>query len=199
MKNKSLLVLTTFVLTTILSCGPIVQTVNMSNEALESYKSFAYLPSSNFDDSTLEYNDKTVGTKVIERVNSNLMKAGYTLDRENPDLLVLIRTMVDTETQTYKEPIYANYPYADLTPNVSPYYDPFYFTNYYDYNQIIGYDTDVYKYKEGTLIVDLVDRKSKKVVWRGTASDQIYKGNNSKVISTYVDDIFEQFPNVAGY
>ncbi|MBQ0732794.1 DUF4136 domain-containing protein [Aquimarina celericrescens] len=199
MKTKHLLFLTGLLVFTLFGCGPAVQTVKMSDEDLSKYSTFAYLPNSNFDDSNIGYNDKTVGSKVIERVNSNLSKAGYTLDRENPDLLVLIRTKTDTETETYTDPIYATYPYADLTPAVSPYYDPFYYTNYYDYNQIVGYETDVYKYKEGTLIVDLVDRKSKKVIWRGTASDQIYKDNNSKAISTYVDDIFDQFPNVAGY
>ncbi len=199
MKKTHVFFLGVLISLTILSCGPAVQTVKMSGDDLSKYSTFAYLPNSNFDDKSIGYNDKTVGSQVIERVNSNLSKAGYTLDRENPDLLVLIRTKTNKETRTYKDPIYASYPYVDLTPAVSPYYDPFYFTNYYDYNQIIGYETDVYKYKEGTLIVDLVDRASKKVIWRGTATDQIYRNNNSQAISQYVDDIFDQFPNVAGY
>ncbi|WP_378172172.1 DUF4136 domain-containing protein [Aquimarina sp. SS2-1] len=180
------------------SCGPTVQTVNKSNKQLKNYETFAYLPNSNVGGKNLGYDDQTVGKSVIESINNNMMKAGYTLDRDNPDLLVLIRTKTDTETITDTDPVYATYPYTSSIP-INPYYEPYYYNTYYQYNEIIGYDTDVYKYKEGTLIMDLVDRKTKKVVWRGTASDQIYSNNDSRAIAQYVDDIFEEFPTVAGY
>ncbi|MHA7057621.1 DUF4136 domain-containing protein [Aquimarina sp. M1] len=187
-----------FVSIFILSCGPAVQTVNKSDKNLKKYNSFAYLPNSNVGAKNLGYDDETIGMSVIKSVNENMKKSGYVLDRDNPDLLVLIRTKTDVEKVTDTDPVYATYPYTSSIP-VSPYYEPYYYNTYNQYNKIIGYDTDVYKYKEGTLMVDLVDRKTKEIVWRGTASDEIYSNNNSKAISQYVDDIFEEFPTVAGY
>ena len=178
------------------SCGPMVDTTKVSDVNLSSYKTFAYLPNSSINDKDLGYDDKTVGSEVVANVNRNLKDAGFTLDRENPDLLVLISTKTDVDTETVQEPVYASYPYAGTPAVVNPYYDPFYYTYYDSYNGVVGYDTETYKVKEGTLMVDLVDRKTKKVIWRGTASDEIYQANNSEVIAGYVDDIFDELPKI---
>ena len=51
-------------------------------------------------------------------------------------------------------------------------------------------------YVEGTLIVDLYDTKTKKMVWRGvataTASDKPYK--NTEKMNKALDKMFEKFP-----
>ena len=194
---KTIKLFTVICLVTLLgSCGPTVQTVKTSNVNLSNYRTFAYLPNTNFDDKEVGFNDSSVGYSVIQSVNTNLEKNGFELDRESPDLLVSIRTKMDVDKETVRDPMYATYPYATVRP-VSPYYDPFYYTYYNDYTRIIGYDRDTYKIKEGTLMIDLIDRKTKEVVWRGTASDQIYQSNNSEAISEYVDDIFDKLPRVA--
>ena len=180
------------------SCGPTVETVNTSDKKLSQYKSFAYLPNSNFDNLDMGYDDKTVGESVINQVNMNLKKAGYELDRENPDLLVLINTKTSTGVTKDADPIYATYPYNVSSP-VSPYYDPYYYNYYFGYGDVVGYDVNYDRYKDGTLIVDLVDRKTKEVIWSGAATDEIYMNNESKAISQYVDDLFKDFPTVADY
>jgi hypothetical protein len=49
---------------------------------------------------------------------------------------------------------------------------------------LIGYDTDVNTYKEGTLRLSLVDSETKNIVWKGTASNSIFKSQNeSKAIA----------------
>lgn len=195
MKNLKLYTLL-FISTILWSCGPNVNTTKMTNADLGKYDTFAYLPNTNFDDKDIGYNDKSVGYAVIQSVNKNLEKVGYELDRQKPDLLVSIRTKMDIDKETVKDPVYATYPYATARP-VNPYYDPFYYTYYNDYTQIVGYENDTYKLKEGTLMIDLIDRETKKIVWRGVASDQIYQNNNSQAISEYVDDIFKKLPNIA--
>jgi len=60
-----------------------------------------------------------------------------------------------------------------------------------------GYGTaTVDTYVEGTLVVDLYDAKTKKMVWRGvataTASDKPTK--NAKKINKALDKMFEKFP-----
>jgi hypothetical protein len=86
---------------------------------------------------------------------------GYTLDRTNPDLLVLLSTSTDLDTNITKEPVYATYPnYYGRSYGVSPYQN-YYYNGYSNYNQLIGYDTDLNTYKEGTLRLSLVDSKTK--------------------------------------
>ncbi len=181
-----------------MSCvGPKVSTEKMSSKDLGNYETFAYLPNSNFDEFNKFEDDNTVGLQVIENINKNMKKQGYEIDRDNPDLLVLISTMTDVEKTISKDPVYARYPrYYNSGYGVSPYYQSYYYYNYNSFNNIVGYETDVNKYKEGTLVLNLVDSASKNVIWKGIASDQIYKQNESRAISKFVDDMFEKFPKV---
>jgi hypothetical protein len=178
------------------ACGPVVNTTKTTSNDLSSYKTFAYLPNSNFEDLDKGYGNNNIGTTVIESVNTNMQQLGYTLDRTNPDLLVLLSTSTDLDTNVTKEPVYATYPnYYGRSYGVSPYYQNYYYNGYSGYNQLIGYDTDVNTYKEGTLRLSLVDSETKNIVWKGTASNSIYKSQNeSKAIAKFVDDMFAKYP-----
>ena len=54
---------------------------------------------------------------------------------------------------------------------------------------------DVNEYKEGTLIIDLINRENKQVVWHGAAKGSIYDGmsNIEEKINEVVEELFEQF------
>lgn len=182
----------------LISCGPRVTTTKTSSKNLGNYQTFAYLPNSNFDSNQSRFNNENVGKAVIESVNRNMRQLGYTLDRTNPDLLVLMSTSTDRETNVTTDPVYATYPnYYGRNYAVSPYYEPYYYNNYYGYNRLVGYDTDVNTYKEGTLRLSLVDRGTQNVIWKGTVSDAIYSNqNDSKAIAKFVDDMFAEFPDI---
>lgn len=181
----------------LIACGgPKVNTTKTTSNDLSVYKTFAYLPNSNFEDLDKGYGNNNIGTTVIESVNTNMQQLGYTLDRTNPDLLVLLSTSTDLDTNVAKEPVYATYPnYYGSSYGVSPYYQNYYYNGYSGYNRLIGYDTDVNTYKEGTLRLSLVDSETKNIVWKGTASNGIYKSENeSKAIAKFVDDMFAKYP-----
>jgi hypothetical protein len=61
-----------------------------------------------------------------------------------------------------------------------------------------GGGVDVYQYEEGSLIVDIVDARSKQLVWRGTATSIIDPGatpeERTERINEAVAKIFEDFP-----
>ncbi len=180
---------------TLFTCGPRVTTEKLSKTDLRDYNTFAYLPNSNFDDFEKFENDNSVGLAVIECVNENMKNQGYTIDRDNPDLLVLLSTSTDVEKTVTNEPVYATYPrYYNRRYAVSPYYANYYYNNYYGYTRLVGYEKEVNKYKEGMLILSLVDTNSKRVVWEGKASDLIFQQNESAAISEFVDDMFDEFP-----
>ena len=181
-------------LISIVSCGPKVSTTKTSNVDLSNYETFAYLPNANAEVEGKRYNDENINTLIVETVKNQMMQEGYNLDRDNPDLLVLISTKTDAETRTNTEVVYSTYPYTNRVNRVGPYYNNYYYRGYNTYTGVVGYDTNTYSYKEGTLIIDLVDRKTKETVWKGVASDNIYEQATDTEISKMVDDIFNEYP-----
>jgi hypothetical protein len=54
-------------------------------------------------------------------------------------------------------------------------------------------------YKVGTLVVDLFDTKTKKLLWRGISSDTLSNNSNQNIknLDKGVDKLFKQFPPVS--
>lgn len=182
------------VLVSLFSCGPRVTTTNPAGTNLSNYKTFAYLPNSNAEVEGMSYNDENINKGIIDAVRTNLKRNGFELERNNPDLLVLISTATDREVSTTTDPVYATYPYSRGVTSVRPYYGSNYYYGYGGYNSVVGYDTDTYAYKEGTLVVNLIDRKTKNTVWKGVSTDAIYDQTSQDAIRKMVDDIFAKFP-----
>jgi len=193
MKSIKITILTLFAFAFV-SCGPRVNTTKTSDVDLSNYDTFAYLPNANTKVDGKNYDDENINRVVVETVKSMMMKEGYSLNRDNPDLLVLISTKIDSETATETEAVYATYPYNRGINRVGPYYNNYYYSGYNTYSGVVGYDTDTYSYKEGTLIINLVDRKTKETVWKGIASDDIYNQTTDVEIRKMVDDIFKEYP-----
>ena len=54
---------------------------------------------------------------------------------------------------------------------------------------------DVREYQQGTLVIDVVDAKSKSLVWRATATDEVSSsGVSREKIAKTVQAMFERFP-----
>lgn len=60
--------------------------------------------------------------------------------------------------------------------------------------------TNVETYKVGTLVVDIFDANTKKLIWRGSASDTLSNNSekNIKELDKGVDKMFKHFPPNAG-
>lgn len=179
------------------TCGPTLTTTKMTEKDLGNYDSFAYLPNTNFEvPKDMAGQKDKVAKSVIKAMNKNMKQLGYTLDRDNPDLLVLLTTKFDKEQMRDVDAVYATYPYITAYP-VSPYYEPYYYNGYSNYGEFVGYDVDYSDYTVGTLIVDIIDRKTKKRIWTGTAEEAIYQYDTSAKITEYVNDIFDKYPTVS--
>jgi hypothetical protein len=76
----------------------------------------------------------------------------------------------------------------------------YYFTtrNRMDVTHYYGYwypHTSVYRYKEGTLILDIVDREEKQLIWRGWASGVLENRENlHKQIAYSVEKLLRRYP-----
>ena len=170
----------TFLLTLIVSCGPRVTTKKPTNDNLSKYSTFSYLPNAAIEMPDQAQNDN-VNTLVIQQINERMMDEGYKLDRSG------------TETDT--DPVYARYgAYNRSGLRVNSYYNNFYYRGYNTVPTVVGYDTDTYNYKEGTLIVQLVERSSNETVWKGVSSTSVYDSGTTQAMTQLVNAIFDEYP-----
>ncbi|MGB3798717.1 MAG: DUF4136 domain-containing protein, partial [Lewinella sp.] len=159
------------------------------------YSTFAYLPNADIAMQNADMDQEEVNQRIIETVNTQMQQQGYQINRDNPDLLVLISVKRNQQTERQTDPVYATYPYGTAgVSTVSPYYNNYYYNDFYNYGSVVGYDTDTYNYTEGTLIISLVDRESRNTVWKGMTSEAIYSGSTTDEIVGLVDDIFDEYP-----
>jgi hypothetical protein len=176
------------------ACGPTVSTTKQAGVNLSKFNTFAYLPNTGIEVPKQNETDEDVNELVIKTINANLQDAGYSINRNNPDLLVLVSTKIDFDSETIPDATYASYPYTAGAAAVSTYYGDYYYAGYSGFGNITGYNTDSYSYKEGTVVVDIVDRKTKKSVWKGSSSESIYDENQADAIANLVNEIFKKYP-----
>ena len=165
------------------SCSPGVQISADYDRSADfaSYKSFSL------------YNLKTTGSvnpidadRIALSVKNQMLSKGFTENKTNPDLMVNAVTVLKDKVSVSATTNYYGYggvyrPYGYWVPA----------------GRVAGYTTvSSYEYKDGTLIIDVVDAKTKRVVWQGTASAEIYKRpkDPEAVINATVAKIMTGFP-----
>ncbi|NJC26915.1 DUF4136 domain-containing protein [Neolewinella antarctica] len=180
------------------SCSPRVTTSRPTSADLSAYQTFAYLPNADVETKRAEDAER-VGGFVVDKVNKEMEMQGYTLDRDNPDLLVLISQRKETETRSDVDRVYTrNYNAAGTVGTVGTsayggYYNNYSYNGYNSYRDFVGYDRDYYNVKVGTVVVSLIDRENGNTVWRGMTSDRVYDQSTDDM-RAMVDDIFQAYP-----
>ncbi len=91
-------------------------------------------------------------------------------------------------------PVYTNYSYYRPGFYVGPYYRNYIYNNYFTVPRIAGNGIQQVPYKEGTIVIDLIDRRTNEIVWRGRAEDVVDPNNLDEELRLYVNAIFEKFP-----
>jgi hypothetical protein len=166
--------------------GPRITTDSDPSADFARYRSFAF------------YEPLAVETEGYSTPSSSRMKAavrrelesrGYVYDESAPDLQVNINAYVDERTDVYNTPQMETalyYSYRARSYVAVPYW-----TN----------RTDVYRYAEGTLNVDLVDAREKALVWEGVAVGRMARlkpAERAARIDATIADIFAEYPHRAG-
>ncbi|HEY8784083.1 MAG TPA: DUF4136 domain-containing protein [Mucilaginibacter sp.] len=153
--------------------------INKTN--LSNYHTFAWMPQTKDDNKKMT--SDLADTKIKDGATNALVAKGFRLDQQNPDLVVNYTRIVGRGTRT-------NY--------YSPYYDGFYpgwglgwglgfgwgwgwgyYRPYYYYGAPFAYYggltyAEKEHYKEGTLIIDLIDTHTRKIVWRGFGVGEVH-------------------------
>jgi hypothetical protein len=117
-----------------------------------------------------ELNDKRIKAAAL----SQLQSRGYVLRNVEPDLILHYHIIVDDKSVVVPETF--GYRYGSYWTKSG---------------------ANVFHYREGTLIIDLMERNTKNLVWRGWAVaniDEIDPEEIDEVIRLAVEKIFKRFP-----
>ncbi len=155
---------------------------------MSGYHSFAWMP---MNSTTTKGSSQFADATIKDAATQALSSKGLSLQQRNPDLLVSYSTMVGQGTRTYYYPDYG--------------YDAFYYPRfgygfgfgggfggyggfgrfgyrpyYYGFGAPFAYGgmgggVGQEHYKEGTIIIDLIDTRTKQVVWRGFGVGEIHR------------------------
>ena len=132
-----------------------------------------------------------IGQMFRDAITREMEKRGYTLS-DNPDLMMNVSAVLEDKTKvtTYNDPMYGGY-YGYR----SGFYDPWYGYGY-------GTSTHVSQYTEGTVNIDMVDAKAKRMVWEGIAVGRVNEDRSNEevrqAINSGVIEMFESYPFRAG-
>lgn len=176
------------------SCGPRVDSDKKTARSMSSFSTYAFLPNQDTIQ-TSNYDNARVNEIVIDEIRTNMQENNYRLDRNQPDLLVYYHLMMDEEMAVNANPVYTNYSYYRPGHYVGPYYRNYAYNNYFTVPRIAGTNVQQVPYKEGTLVIDLIDRRTNEIVWRGRAEDVVEPNDLEQELRTYVEAIFDQLPN----
>ncbi len=171
-------------------------TAGLNKTNMSHYHSFAWLPPQTEKKSNLS---ASADLKVKDAAVASLSSKGLQLKTNNPDLLVTYTATVGNGSKTVYSPTYYGTGFG------SPFgygfgfgfgwgYRPYYaFGSPYVY---YGGETSVGKehYKEGTVIIDLIDSRTHKIVWRGFGVGEAHKNVQKDVedLPKVVDGIISQ-------
>lgn len=138
------------------------------------------------------YNLKTTGSvsqmnadRIANAIRAQLTAKGFRETSNNPDLMVNAVTVLKDKQSVSASTNY--YGYGGM-------YRPY---GYWGGMGTTGYTTvSTYDYKDGSLVIDIVDAKTNKVVWEGTGNKDIDKApkNPEAAINEAVTKIMASFP-----
>jgi hypothetical protein len=174
------------------SCSTLKTSTNYdpnSVQQLGAYHTYSWLPLKEGADPHV-YNP-IIQARVQQAVDRNLTSRGYQKVEEGQpsDFKVGWHGAIDEKVDVD----YVNTAYGY---GWDPWYDPFYGPVAYG-GAGAGHPV-VREYREGTLILDVVDAGSNKLVWRGTAeselSEKMDANKSQKLINQAADEMLEKFP-----
>lgn len=150
------------------------------------FSTYAFLPRTDSTSNAL-FNNDIVDDLIEKSVINEMSKRGYIVETSAPDVMIRFHVLVEERQQqivnspSYVYPgIWAGYPLRQ------PYI--YYGGPIYNAAQII-------RYEEGTLIIDVVQKSTGKMIWRGWIVGDVDNAEEFEVkIPAMVKRIFEKYP-----
>ncbi|MEL6926613.1 MAG: DUF4136 domain-containing protein, partial [Bacteroidota bacterium] len=118
-----------------------------------------------------DYHQRTVYNTIHDELHWLGMK-----ESETPDLLVYVYAMVVNKTESV----------TDMPSHKGK------------YGSLVQLNTTIINYDEGTLVLDFVDAKTEKLVWRGTATDVLSSDEKeiTKTLKRAIRRLIAKYPPI---
>ncbi|MEJ2056809.1 MAG: DUF4136 domain-containing protein [Desulfofustis sp.] len=148
-------------------------------------KTYAWLTDEEPKAEDIRLNDPRIGTIVRDAVDQVLTEKGYTkVEQEEADFLVVWFGAIEKKIKKENiEHFYAPYGYGTL------YRDPALRT---------GASGTAREYEEGTVIIDVLDPRTRDILWRGSGSGRLVEGQQEQIalnnLRRSVKKIVQPFP-----
>ena len=181
--------LVTFTLITACVSSTKIQSDYDHNIDFGQYKTYGYYSPMGIENPNYS---SLLGQMFRDAIDAQMLPKGY-VKSDNPDLLINVSARLEDKTRvtTTTDPMM----YGDYYGYRGDMYDPW---GGYGY----GTSTHVSQYTEGTINVDMVDIKQKRMVWEGIAIGRVNEkektGELRQDIMTGVAEMFEGYPFRAG-
>jgi Domain of unknown function (DUF4136) len=162
----------------IVSCGPSLRVFSDYDKDVNiaDYKTYTWLDAKAIEGkgtNPLYYNEMN-DKRIKAAVNAEMAAKGYRLVENNGELILHYHIVVEDKTAVTNEAWGYGY---------SPYW--------------VNRRVNVYQYREGSLIIDLMDKKANALVWRGWATDVITQSatkDPQAAITRAVQAIYKKYP-----
>jgi hypothetical protein len=191
-------ILVFFGLLTLVNCASNVTSKKYTDDDFNTFKTFAYLPNASVE--LNEFNakvDQSIEESLIATMNTKMIEKGFTVDTDNPDLLVLLSTSNEIRSNL-RGRINNYYEQAPTdggsTSGNSPNYASVTATDYKRYFRSSEDALNNQPYKEGTLIVQVFNKTTKELVWVGMAENFRAHISDPTLMTRMINEIFKKFP-----
>jgi hypothetical protein len=178
--------------------------INKTN--LSGYHTFAWMPPAT--NGNKQTTNNLADAKIKDAVTNDLVSKGFRLSQRSPDLVVNYTITVGRGTRTN---YYSPYNYGGWGPGwgwgLGWGWGGWGYRGYYNawgppfaYYGGLTYAEQEH-YKEGTLIIDLIDTRTRKIVWRGFGVGEVHN-NPQKTIDDLpkeVNGVLDQLQLTPGY
>jgi len=153
-------------------------TVNKDVETdFSEFKTFAWLKDIT-DTANSPYNNEVIRNNIRNYVGKSFAERAYTLSVDSPDVLLQVAIH---NRKMEQEIIFTRFPgpyyysrYYFGSDFYSPYRHNYYYIRTSAYCYPMGYCTEKIEYMEGSITLNVIDRKKNKLVWTCTAKGNVY-------------------------
>src|SRR5580700_6202003 len=198
-KNHLFLIFVTFY---IVSCytptANLYQSEKTKGVNFKNYKTYAWLHTNDTAYTKLASKQK-VESALSSAVIQQLSKRGMVLDTLNPDCLFTYTLVLNKTYQVGQEPPPVYAPQSNVGP-LPGQYNMYYYvpasTAYYNPDLYQG-SMKVTTFRDGSLVIDMIDRKENKIIWRSSAQGKVNEKDRKGIqptIDQVVPAMFKNFP-----
>ena len=179
------------------NCASNIKSKSYTDNDFKTYKTFAYLPNTAFKvEDFNKATDQSVEATLIAAMNDKMMEKGFTIDTNNPDILVFLTTSNEVKSNLKNSKnYYEQAPERGGTAgNNSPNYAS---VSSNDYKRYLSNNEDAFynkAYKNGSLIVEVFSSQTKELLWIGIAENFTAHISDQTLTTRMINEIFKAFP-----